>query len=207
MIYKIRSAQTGISTVEMNHIINNIIVDVIPSRRPITKPNIVHGYISIPDPTWPIEGARIQRNIVWSPCADYLPIIEYRSLSTGAGDRLKDTDTDYNLYWCPADPRWGQRHIDEQKPYGAELHSLSADPLFVDVRKGRPTAATELASLNPRHPNLEHLHGRFAAQPSVPSRSRSGQVSTQNLHRENDIPIDRLTDLLKSNPENVIDRF
>ena len=136
VIYKIRSAQTGISTVEMNHIINNIVVDVIPSRRPITKPNIVHGYIAIPGPTWPIEGARIQRNIVWSPRADYLPIIEYRSFSTGAGDRLKDTDTDYNLYWCPNDPRWGQRHIDEQKPYGAELHSLSADPLFVDVRKG-----------------------------------------------------------------------
>jgi hypothetical protein len=166
VIYKIRSAQTGISTVEMNHIINNIIVDVIPSRRPISKPNIVHGYIAIPDPTWPIEGARIQRNIVWSPRADYLPIIEYRSLSTGAGKRLKDTDTDYNLYWCPDDPHWGQRHIDEQKPYGAELHSLSADPMFVDVQKGDlrlkpnspastlgiPIWNVSMAGLLPNHP-------------------------------------------------------
>jgi hypothetical protein len=166
VLYKIRSAQTGIATVEMNHIINNIIVDVIPSRRQITKPNIVHGYIAIPDPTWPFEGARIQRNIVWSPRADYLPIIEYRSFSTGAGNRLADTDTDYNLYWCPADPRWGQRHIDEQNPFGAELHSLSADPMFVDVPKGDlrlqpnspastlgiPIWNTSSAGLLPNHP-------------------------------------------------------
>jgi Right handed beta helix region len=136
VLYKIRSAQTGISTTEMNHIVNNIIVDLIPSRRPITKPNIVHGYISIPNSTWPIEGARIKHNIIWSPRADYWPIVEHRSLSTGAGDRLKDTDTDYNVYWCPADPQWGQRHINEQKRYGVEFHSLSADPMFVDVEHG-----------------------------------------------------------------------
>lgn len=136
VLYKIRSAQTGISTTEMNHIVGNIIVDLIPSRRPITKPNIIHGYICVPDPTWPIEGAGIRNNIVWSSRADYLPIIEYRSFSTGAGERLKETDTDKNLYFCSTDPEWGKRHIDQQKQYGAELHSLSADPLFVDVTNG-----------------------------------------------------------------------
>ena len=136
VLYRVRSAQTGISTTETNHIVGNIIVDVIPSRRPITKPNIVHGYIAISDPTWPIEGARIKHNIIWSPRADYLPIIEHRSFSTGAGDRLTNTDTDYNLYYCPTDPQWGQRHIDEQKRHGVELHSLSADPKFIDVDHG-----------------------------------------------------------------------
>ena len=136
VLYKIRSAQSGISTTEANHIVNNIIVDLIPSRRPITKPNIVHGYISIPNSTWPIEGARIMHNIIWSPRADYWPIVEHKSFATGAGDRLKDTKTDFNLFWCPADPQWGQRHIDEQRRYGVELHSLSADPMFVDVERG-----------------------------------------------------------------------
>lgn len=136
VLYKIRSAQTGISTTETNHIVGNIIVDIIPSRRQIKKPNIVHGYIAIPNPTWPIAGARIQRNIVWSPRADYWPIVEHRSLAKGAGDRLKDTKTDFNLYFCPADPRWGKRHIADQKRYGVELHSLSADPMFVDVDHG-----------------------------------------------------------------------
>ena len=136
VLYKIRSAESGISTTEENHIVNNIIVELIPSRRPITKPNIVHGYISIPDSTWPIERARIMHNIIWSPRADYWPIVEHKSFATGAGDRLKDTNTDYNLFWCPADPRWGQRHIDEQRRFGVELHSLSADPMFVDVERG-----------------------------------------------------------------------
>ena len=136
VLFKIRSAQSGISTTEANHIVNNIIVDLIPSRRPITKPNIVHGYISIPNSTWPIEGARIMHNIIWSPRADYWPIVEHKSFSTGAGDRLKDTKTDFNLFWCPADPQWGQRHIDEQRRHGVELHSLSADPMFVDVERG-----------------------------------------------------------------------
>ena len=136
VLYRIRSAQTGISTTETNHIVGNIIVDLIPSRRPITKPNIVHGYIAISDATWPIKGARIKHNIIWSPRADYLPVIEHRSFSTGAGDRLKETDTDDNLYYCPADPQWGQRHIDAQRSYGVELHSLSADPMFVDVDHG-----------------------------------------------------------------------
>jgi hypothetical protein len=136
VLYRIRSAQTGISTTEMNHIINNVIVELIPSRRPITPPNIVHGYIAIPNPTWPIEGARIQRNIIWSPRKDYWPIVEHRSFSTGAGERLKNTHTDYNLYWCPEDPQWGQRHIIEQNGYGVERHSLSADPLFMDLAHG-----------------------------------------------------------------------
>ncbi len=136
VLYRIRSAQSGISMTEANHIMNNIIVELIPSRRPITKPNIVHGYISIPSSTWPIEGARIMHNIIWSPRTDYWPIVEYKSFATGAGDRLKDTKTDYNLFWCPAGPEWGQRHIDEQRRYGVELHSLSADPMFVDVKRG-----------------------------------------------------------------------
>ena len=75
-------------------------------------------------------------NIIWSPRTDYWPIVEHKSFATGAGDRLKDTKTDHNLFWCPADAQWGQRHIDEQRPYGVELHSLSADPLFVDVERG-----------------------------------------------------------------------
>jgi Right handed beta helix region len=136
VLFKIRSAQSGISMTEANHIVNNIIVELIPSRRPITKPNIVHGYISIPNSTWPIEGARIMHNIIWSSRADYWPIVEHKSFSTGAGDRLKDTRTDFNLFWCPADPQWGQRHINEQRRHGVELHSLSADPMFVDKERG-----------------------------------------------------------------------
>jgi hypothetical protein len=83
-----------------------------------------------------ITGARIERNIVYSLRNDYLPVLEYRSFSTGPGDRLKGTQTDHNLYWCPTDPGWGQRYLDAQKPLGVEKESLCADPKFVDFEKG-----------------------------------------------------------------------
>ncbi len=52
------------------------------------------------------------------------------------GDRLKGTHTDHNLYWCPADPAWGQRYLDGQRLLGVENESLCADPRFVDIEKG-----------------------------------------------------------------------
>jgi len=106
--------------------------------------NIVHGYICVPGlyPYGPknarldLTGARIERNIIYSPRKDYLPVLEYRSFSTGPGDRLKGTHTDHNLYWCPTDPAWGQRYLDGQKPLGVENESLCADPKFADIENG-----------------------------------------------------------------------
>jgi hypothetical protein len=63
-------------------------------------------------------------------------VLEYRSFSTGPGDRLKGTHTDHNLYWCPTDPAWGQKYLDGQQPLGVENDSLCADPKFVDIEKG-----------------------------------------------------------------------
>ena len=63
-------------------------------------------------------------------------MLEYRSFSTGPGDRLKGTHTDHNLYWCPTDPAWGQRYLDGQQRLGVETDSLCADPQFVDLEKG-----------------------------------------------------------------------
>ncbi len=97
-------------------------------------------------------------------------MLEYRSFSTGPGDRLKGTHTDHNLYWCPTDPAWGQRYLDGQQPLGVENDSLSADPRFVDLKKGdlhlKPDSPAwklgfepiDLASIGllPNHP----YHGR-----------------------------------------------
>ena len=49
---------------------------------------------------------------------------------------MKGTRTDWNLYWCPAEPGWGERYLKPQQAMGVELHSLNADPLFVDFAKG-----------------------------------------------------------------------
>jgi hypothetical protein len=144
VVFRIHSVQVGISMTGRNHIINNIIADIIPSPRPLKPANIVHGYICVPG-LYPygtnyakldITGARIERNIIYSPRADYLPVLEYRSFSTGPGDRLKGTRTDHNLYWCPNDPNWGQRYLNEQQALGVENQSLCANPKFVNIEKG-----------------------------------------------------------------------
>jgi hypothetical protein len=144
VIYHIHSVQVGVSMTGRNHILNNIIADILPSPRVMRPANIVHGYICVPG-LYPygtnhakldITGARIERNIVYSPRKDYLPVLEYRSFSTGPGDRLKGTHTDHNLYWCSADPDWGQRYLDGQQSLGVENDSLGADPKFVDIEKG-----------------------------------------------------------------------
>lgn len=136
--------QVGVSMTGRNHILNNIIAEIVPSSRVMRPANIVHGYICLPGlyPYGPknakldITGARIERNIIYSLRKDYLPVLEYRSFSTGPGDRLKGTRTDHNLYWCPTDPAWGQRYLDGQKSLGVENESLCADPKFVDIEKG-----------------------------------------------------------------------
>jgi hypothetical protein len=117
-----------------NYINNNIIVDVIPSRRNLAPRNIVRGYIGLM--VNPMKGTQVRRNIIYSTRKDYPPIIEHLLYGTGPEPRLRDADADYNLYWCETDPEWGQRHLKAQQPFGVEAHSLSADPQFVDVARG-----------------------------------------------------------------------
>jgi len=144
VVFRIHSVQVGISMTGRNHIINNIIANIIPSPRPLKPANIVHGYICVPglypygtnNAKLDITGSRIERNIVYSPRADYLPVLEYRSFSTGPGERLKGTRTNHNLYWCPTDPNWGQRYLDAQQALGTENQSLCANPNFVNLEKG-----------------------------------------------------------------------
>ena len=144
VIYRINSVQVGVSMTGRNHFLNNIIAEIAPSPRVMKPANIVHGYICVPGlyPYGPnngkldITGARIERNIVYSPRKDYLPILEYRSFSTGPGERLIGTHTDHNLYWCSNDAGWGQRYLNEQQALGVEGHSRNADPKFVDIEQG-----------------------------------------------------------------------
>jgi hypothetical protein len=114
--------------------INNVIVNLIPSRRPIARNKLVLGYIGLPD--MPIPGAKIQRNIIYSTRKGYLPVIVHRSMAEGPGEHIKDMRADKNIYWCNQDPQWGQRYLDAERPLGVELDSVCADPMFVDVAKG-----------------------------------------------------------------------
>ena len=40
------------------------------------------------------------------------------------------------LYFSPRDPGWAKQHLDAERKFGIEMHSIEADPLFVDVEHG-----------------------------------------------------------------------
>ncbi|MHC4657532.1 MAG: hypothetical protein ACYS91_21335, partial [Planctomycetota bacterium] len=41
---------------------------------------------------------------------------------------------DYNLYYSKANPDAGTQFLQQLQPKGTDVHSISADPLFVDLK-------------------------------------------------------------------------
>ena len=83
----------------------------------------------------PITGSVIQRNIFLATRKDYKALRQGKTIyDTMAW--LKDTQADRNLYYNTADPEWGRRHLDAERPNGIEGSSVSADPEFYDIEHG-----------------------------------------------------------------------
>ena len=134
VIYNARSMHQAIIVKGKNDICNNFLVNLTPSRLKIDPKWQLHGYIGLE--VNPATGAKIQHNIVYSSDPSYTPYIQNRTYGRGEEPRLRDCDADYNLYFCPRDPSWAKPHLDAERKFGIELHSESADPLFVDVEHG-----------------------------------------------------------------------
>ena len=50
--------------------------------------------------------------------------------------RMKDIESDHNIYYCKADPRLGEETLARLQRSGVDTHSLAVDPLFVDPDRG-----------------------------------------------------------------------
>ena len=83
-----------------------------------------------------VRGSIIQRNVSYSCEPGQNATYDGSSRGGRPGPRLQDTNADYNLYYSTVDPDWGAAHLRKMRPLGIERHSLSADPLFVDIEKG-----------------------------------------------------------------------
>ena len=117
---------------------NNILYDI-RDTTPDGKP-CVHkrGYLVIP--ATPVTGSIVQRNIIVSRIAGQTLLTERlkpsaKKASEEAPAALRTCAADYNLYCNPADPGWGQRHLDAQRRFGIEQHSIEADPKFRNPAK------------------------------------------------------------------------
>lgn len=131
LIYKCKSQ--GMTLKLNNRFENNIIADVIAPRGTYLK--IVEG---------PMTGASNKRNIFYSTLPDCTFISEPGGGRGTVGEdrrgriaaRMKDIDSDHNIYYCKAEPRLGEETLGRLQRGGVDRHSLAVDPLFVDPENG-----------------------------------------------------------------------
>jgi len=116
-----------------NRFENNIIADVIAPRGTYLK--IVEG---------PMAGASNKRNIYYSTLSDCTFISEPGGGKGKVGEdrrgrvaaRMKDMDSDYNIYYCKADNSRGDSVLKKLQRDGVDANSQAVDPMFVDPENG-----------------------------------------------------------------------
>ena len=121
-----RCASQGIKLKLNNRAENNIIADVIRPR----------AYIALRE--GPMTGATVKRNILYHASGKRCTFIEQdRKGRRGRKPALvKDIDADHNIYYCAGNPGESRKTLAENQRDGVDAHSLAADPLFLDARKG-----------------------------------------------------------------------
>ena len=132
LIYKCTSQ--GILTKLNNKVENNIVADIIAPPRGY--------YLSVRE--GPLTGASIQRNIFYAVTDTAEFINELPPGKEGSSEdrrgralaRVMDADTDYNIYFCKANPEKGKALIAKNQKDGVDAHSRAVDPLFVDPENG-----------------------------------------------------------------------
>ncbi len=131
LLYKCNSQ--GMTLKLNNRFENNIVADVIAPRGIYLK--IVEG---------PMAGASNKRNIYYSTLADCEFISEPGSGKGLVGEdsrgredaRMKDIDSDHNIYFCKEDPSLGDKTLVKLQRDGVDANSQVVDPMFVDAENG-----------------------------------------------------------------------
>ena len=153
-----RTCGEGIISKGKNDIINNVIADLGENLHQ-------RGYIVFPYGS--PKGSIVQRNILYSCRKGQTLYFEGRAKRRGPAPRLRDTNADYNLYFCPQDSTWGLKHLETERTFGIERHSRVADPRFADpdradfrFRPGSPALELGIKPLDPSKAGLEPRYER-----------------------------------------------
>ncbi|WP_146526527.1 right-handed parallel beta-helix repeat-containing protein [Novipirellula artificiosorum] len=132
LIYKCTSQ--GIMLKLNTRVENNIVADIIAPPRGY--------YLAVRE--GPLTGASIKRNIFYSSNPESTFIDELPPGRGGQNEdrrgrtlaRSKQANTDYNIYYCTADPTLGKAMLEKQQSDDVDAHSQAVDPLFVDPENG-----------------------------------------------------------------------
>jgi parallel beta-helix repeat protein len=131
LIYKCTSQ--GMTLKLNNRFENNIIAD-------ITEPRVI--YLKLVE--GPSTGASNKRNIFYSVKDDCTFISEPAEGKGLVGEdsrgripaRMKDVDSDYNIYYCKADNTIAEKRLERLQNDGVDANSKATDPMFVDPENG-----------------------------------------------------------------------
>jgi hypothetical protein len=123
LIYQQGGHATGITLKGINRVTNNIIA------LPYTTP--LRGMLSLE--TGPLNGCVIKRNIFYTTASDQNFVSEMRIHGEGRKARLRDTDSDENIFFCAGDLQSGKACLEELQSFGVDIHSLCCDPGFRDA--------------------------------------------------------------------------
>jgi len=114
----------GIISKGDNDVLGNVVADLRPQDRH-------RGYLVFPYGS--PKGSVIRHNVFYSCRAGQTVCYEGSARGGTSAPRLRDTEADFNVYFCTEDPEWGERHLAEQRRFGIETHSVAADPRFADA--------------------------------------------------------------------------
>ncbi len=92
-------------------------------------------------------GTLITENLLYKCTSQGILLKFIDELPPGPGDlaedrrgrklaRVKDADTDYNIYFCKANPEKGKSLLRKNQADGVDKNSRSEDPLFEDPENG-----------------------------------------------------------------------
>jgi hypothetical protein len=123
LVFNQHGHATGITLKGTNRVTNNILA------LPLKAPD--RGMLSLE--TGPLNGSIIRRNIILTVTPDQRFVGETRLHGSGRTARLRDTESDENIYYRLADPNAGQIWLDTLQSFGVDNRSLCTDPGFVDA--------------------------------------------------------------------------
>jgi len=121
-----------------NTLRSNVIYDIRNATPDGTPCVHQRGYLVMP--STPVDGSIVQGNIIVSRIAGQVLLYERATPSRRRAQLrrpavFRTCQADYNLYFNTAEPGWGRKHLDAERPFGIEQHSIEADPRFRNPEK------------------------------------------------------------------------